>query len=58
MKATIKDGVLKLEARLSPNPPRSKSGKTLVPFTTSGFVPLVDEKGKEYSLSINLTTKN
>lgn len=58
MKAKIENGILYVEAPLVSNPPRSKSGKTKVPFSTSGFIQLKDENGKDHSLSINLITKD
>lgn len=58
MKAKIKDGVLHLELPLNPNPPSSKSGKTLIIYTTSGFTQLKDQfDNKTVSLSINATIK-
>lgn len=58
MKAKIENGILYVEAPLVSNPPRSKSGKTKVPFSTNGFIQLKDENGKGHSLSINLITKD
>ena len=38
-------------------PVQSKTGKTYVVASTRGFVNAVDDKGKTYSISINITTK-
>lgn len=38
-------------------PVQSKTGKSYVVASTRGFVNAVDEKGKTYSISLNITTK-
>lgn len=38
-------------------PVQSKTGKTYVVASTRGFINATDEKGKTYSISINITTK-
>lgn len=55
MKTTIANGVLTIEMPLDPNPQRSKSGKSLMLFTTSGFVKVGG--AEDVSVSINVIKK-
>ena len=50
MDATIKDGKLTVTMPLSAGTP-SKTGKTLIVFTTGGFVAV---NGGDYKISINV----
>jgi len=56
MEITIKDGKYTISGQLQP-PVRSKSGKTYIVASTGGFIKAVDDKQKEYSVSINIITK-
>jgi hypothetical protein len=53
MKATVKDNIIYLELPLEKGT-RSKSGKSLLVFTTSGFKPI---EGTELKISINVIGK-
>jgi hypothetical protein len=53
MKATLKNDVLTLELALE-NGKRSKSGKSLIVYTTGGFKPI---EGTELKISINVIGK-
>jgi hypothetical protein len=54
MKATIKNNILTIEIDINKALPESKSGKTLVAATTSGFVQTTAEiKGKPVKVSLN-----
>lgn len=57
MKAKIENGVLTLTAPIAAKPPLSKSGKTRIAFSTGGFIEVLADDGKQYNISINLTTK-
>ena len=57
MKAKIENGVLTLTAPIAAKPPLSKSGKTRIAFSTGGFIAVDSDDGKQYNISINLTTK-
>ena len=56
MEITIKDGKFTITGQLQP-PTLSKSGKTYIVAGTGGFINVTDEKGKPYSVSINIITK-
>lgn len=53
MKSTLKDNILYLELPLEKGS-RSKSGKSMVVFTTNGFKPI---EGSELKVSINVIGK-
>ena len=53
MKATLVNDVLKLELPLE-NGKRSKSGKSLIVYTTGGFKPI---EGTDLKISINVIGK-
>jgi len=53
MKATLKDNIIYLELPLESGK-RSKSGRSLVVFTTNGFKPI---EGTELKISINVIGK-
>jgi hypothetical protein len=56
MKAEIKDGKFIITGELQP-PSRSKSGKTFIVASTNGFMKIIDDKGKEFQVSVNIITK-
>ena len=56
MKIEIKDGKFVISGEFQ-TPERSKSGKTYVVASSRGFVNAVDDKGKQYSISLNIITK-
>lgn len=57
MKVTIKDNTLVIEAPLQ-TPQPSKSGKTLIVATTSGFLQTdAKVKGKNIAISLNATIR-
>lgn len=57
MKVEIKDGKFTITGEFQA-PERSKSGKTYVVASTRGFINAVDDKGKQYSVSLNVITKS
>ena len=57
MKINIKDGKFTIEGELH-EPIRSKSGKSYIVASTSGFIKAINDKGKEFSVSINIITKD
>lgn len=56
MDITISNGKFTISGELQA-PAQSKSGKTYVVASTRGFINATDDKGKTYSVSINITTK-
>ena len=57
MNAKIEKGKVTIDAELDKNPELSKTGKSLIYFTTRGFTEVKDEKGESYGISINLVKK-
>lgn len=55
MDIVIKDGKFAIEGELE-TPRPSKSGKTHIVASTSGFTSVQGEDGKTYSVSLNITT--
>ena len=56
MEIKIQDGKYTINGELQP-PVRSKTGKSYVVASTGGFIKVVDNKGKEFSVALNIITK-
>lgn len=56
MTIEIKDGKYIITGELQP-PVRSKTGKSYIVASTGGFMKIIDDKSKEYSVSLNIITK-
>lgn len=56
MNVTIKDGIITITAPISANPQLSSTGKSLVLFSSQGFVkpPGLMHEGKQVSVGINV----
>ena len=56
MEIKIKDGKFSINGELQ-TPRPSKSGKTYIVASTNGFINIKGDNGKDYSVSINITTQ-
>ena len=57
MELKIQDGKYTITGELQP-PVRSKTGKSYIVASTGGFMKVVDDKGKEFSVALNIITKD